>query len=198
VLQIFNDDPFMHNVMCMRPNGGDWNKAMVNNAMPVEARFNERELFVRFKCDVHPWEYGYVCAMEHPFFAVTGPDGRFAFPPGMPDGTFTVEAIHRKAGKFQREVTFENDSAPPLEFAFEVKPPEPRVAETEPTAPAIPEIPPPTPASSPEAIVHSIPGPLTNDVALAMPVEPDDSKSRWLIAAVLFALAIVFYRASKD
>jgi hypothetical protein len=233
-LQIFNDDPFMHNVMSHLANGHDWNKAISSHTEPIEAQFKERELFAKLECDVHPWEIGYVCVMEHPFFAVTGPDGKFAFPPGMPDGMFTVVAVHRKLGTLEHEVTFENDSAAPVQFVFDVKTAVPKDTSAPPpvgrdTSIAIPA---PAPVSVPEpasdatsvkplnagstspaaapvvpapsatidsgVAVPSAPVAAPGETVLAPPVEPDDSKSRWLIAAILFALAIVCYRASKD
>lgn len=87
--------------------------------------FDTPEDFIRFKGDVHPWFFGYVCVIDHPFFAVTGPDGTFSLPAGLPDGTYTLEASHLKAGSQKKEITVRQGHADPVEFAFTV-PNEPR------------------------------------------------------------------------
>lgn len=228
-LKIFNDDPFAHNCHSMPGKGHEVNSALPAGSTPLEWQFDEPELFIRLKCDAHPWEYGYVCVMDQPFFAVTGPDGRFSFPPGMPDGTFTIEAVHQKLGKLQRKVVFENDSAESIDFVFQAKAAEPRETkaapaetkeakaaakepkmelketETEPPPPAAatePAAPAPVassdPSQAPGVVVHSSSQVLAGNAALPTPVEPDDSKFRWLIAGVMFALGLVLFRASKS
>jgi hypothetical protein len=67
--------------------------------------------FIRFKCDVHPWEFGYVAVLDHPFFAITGPDGRFELPP-LPAGKYTLEAVHLKAGTNTQRVTIGRGDKP--------------------------------------------------------------------------------------
>ncbi|MDB5352673.1 MAG: hypothetical protein JWN86_3920 [Planctomycetota bacterium] len=49
------------------------------------------------KCDIHPWMQGYVLVSDHPFFAVTGPDGSFEIA-GVPAGTQNVIVWQEKAG----------------------------------------------------------------------------------------------------
>src|SRR5262249_41922444 len=36
-------------------------------------------------CDIHPWMKGHIMVFDHPFFAVTGPDGSFEIR-GVPAG----------------------------------------------------------------------------------------------------------------
>ena len=40
-------------------------------------------------CDIHPWMHGHVMIFDHPFFAVTGPDGSFEIK-GVPAGDQNV------------------------------------------------------------------------------------------------------------
>jgi hypothetical protein len=76
------------------------------------------ELDVRLKCDVHPWEFGYVHCVEHPFFAVTDADGRFRFPQALPPGKYVIEAFHRKAGTRTQEI--EVKTGEPVTVNFEL------------------------------------------------------------------------------
>jgi hypothetical protein len=54
------------------------------------------ELFVRLKCEVHPWEFAYVSVIEHPFFGVTDKNGAFSIT-NVPPGHYLLGALHRKA-----------------------------------------------------------------------------------------------------
>jgi hypothetical protein len=82
--------------------------------------FGAAEPFVRLKCDVHPWEFGYICVANHPFFAVTDAAGKFEFPPGLPPGRYSIEARHLKAGAVTQEVVLARGERKRLEFTLEV------------------------------------------------------------------------------
>lgn len=83
------------------------------------------ELDVRLKCDVHPWEMGYVHCLAHPFFAVTDTNGNFRFPQTLPPGRYVIEAFHRKAGARQKEIEVDNDGQARVEFEFTAPPANP-------------------------------------------------------------------------
>ena len=52
---------------------------------------------VELKCGVHAWMHAYVVVMDHPFFAVTDAEGKFAID-GLPQGKYTLEAWHPVLG----------------------------------------------------------------------------------------------------
>jgi hypothetical protein len=53
---------------------------------------------IRFACAVHPWMVAYARAFDHPFAAVTGPDGRYEIK-GVPRDVFVrLVAWHEAAG----------------------------------------------------------------------------------------------------
>jgi hypothetical protein len=62
----------------------------------LEFKFDMPEVFVKFKCDVHPWMFAYVGVVENPYFAVTGKDGTFKIA-NVPPGKYQIEAVHRKS-----------------------------------------------------------------------------------------------------
>jgi len=98
VIRVFNDDPLLHNVHSTPANEGnrEQNQAQLPMGAPLDFIFPKPEIFLRFKCDAHPWMFAYVNVVEHPFFAVSAPDGQFALPQ-PPPGSYTVQFIHRKA-----------------------------------------------------------------------------------------------------
>lgn len=65
--------------------------------------FTEPEVPVRFKCDLHPWNYAYVGVFAHPFFTVTDERGQFTIR-GVPLGRHTLEIFHPKGGTNAKQI----------------------------------------------------------------------------------------------
>jgi hypothetical protein len=118
-VSVENLDPVMHNVHFDPGPGGNpaLNRAQMPKRRPIEVTFTEAEDFIRLKCDVHPWQFAYISVIEHPFFAVTGLDGRFQIE-GLPPGDYTVTATHRKAGTLTQQFKMNAHDSPQLEFTF--------------------------------------------------------------------------------
>ena len=83
--------------------------------------FDQPELFLPVRCDSHPWMFAYVGVFRHPFHAVTGKDGSFQIP-YVPTGTYTLEAVHRKAGQVSREISVIGIGEATLDFGLDVPP----------------------------------------------------------------------------
>jgi hypothetical protein len=94
-----NLDSFMHNIHCTPKNNREFSFAQPVAGMTNERTFDTPELFVRIKCDVHEWEFAYISALPHPFFAVSDQDGNYRLPRGLPPGNYNVGAYHAKAGE---------------------------------------------------------------------------------------------------
>jgi hypothetical protein len=113
-----NSDPVLHNAHLI----ANENKEANFTLPPKHSRsikLTAPEIFVRLKCDVHPWEFAYINVVEHPFFAVTDKSGQFIIPP-LPPGRYTVRAYHRKAGQLSQEVELNENESRSLEFRFQV------------------------------------------------------------------------------
>lgn len=52
---------------------------------------------IRLACDIHAWETSYVRVFDHPFFAMTGPDGAFEIR-GVPAGLQRLVVWHERTG----------------------------------------------------------------------------------------------------
>jgi len=85
----------------------------------LKLTFDAPEKFLRFKCDVHPWMFAYVCVVDHPYFSVSGEDGTFKIE-NVPPGKYTLEATHRKVGTLTKEVEVK-DEAVNLELTFKAE-----------------------------------------------------------------------------
>ena len=121
--KVRNSDPVLHNVHALtKPGGGNKER---NIGQPVKGMvtplvFSIPEVFIKFKCDVHPWMFAYVGVVEHPWFAVTDQNGNFALPAGLPPGQYTLSATHLKAGELVVPITVTANGAEPVNFTFDV------------------------------------------------------------------------------
>ena len=121
--KVKNSDPVLHNVHALtKPGGGNKER---NIAQPVKGMvtplvFSIPEVFIKFKCDVHPWMFAYVGVVEHPWFAVTDQNGNFTLPASLPPGQYTLSATHQKAGELVVPITVTADGAEPVTFTFDV------------------------------------------------------------------------------
>jgi hypothetical protein len=64
----------------------------------------ERAALVHATCELHPWSEAWIAVFDHPYFAVTTPDGAFAID-SVPPGTYRLVAWHEREGTVERQVT---------------------------------------------------------------------------------------------
>ena len=99
-----NTDRLLHNVHSTPVASGNLERnRILRPDTAVDLSFPKPEMFLRIKCDVHPWMFAYVSVIPHPYFAVTDQDGRFIIE-DIPLGHYVIEAVHRKLGSFQHEL----------------------------------------------------------------------------------------------
>lgn len=91
-----SSDPIGHNV---RYSG--FTNPSNNVALPPEGQLQVKLVAERrpmpLACDIHPWMKGYMMVFDHPFFAVTGPDGSFEIQ-GVPAGEQKLIVWQEKVG----------------------------------------------------------------------------------------------------
>jgi hypothetical protein len=85
--------------------------------METERVLSDPQVMVTVACDVHPWMRAYLGVVPHPFFAVTGPDGRYELR-GLPAGRYTVEAWSERLGRRSEAATVAEGGALTLDFAL--------------------------------------------------------------------------------
>jgi hypothetical protein len=115
-LTIKNSDGLLHNVHALPKVNKEFNMAMPGSRTETEVVFSEAEEMFKIKCDVHPWMSSYVAVMSHPFFDVTGPDGKFSIE-NVPAGTYEVEVWHEKLNTKTGSVTV-GDGNSTVDFTF--------------------------------------------------------------------------------
>jgi plastocyanin len=117
-LEILNSDPTLHNVHATPANNTEFNNGQPIQGMKMTHVFTSPEVMLPFKCDVHGWMNAYVGVMDHPYFAVTAEDGKFELP-GLPPGTYTIEAWHERLGTMTQSVTIGASESGEADFTFQ-------------------------------------------------------------------------------
>ena len=116
-MQILNSDKTLHNVHGMPKKNAGFNFAMPKFVKKKDHKFDSVETMVYVKCDVHPWMSSYIGVLPHPFFAVTGDDGKFEID-GLPAGKYTVEAWQETLGTQEATVEVAADGTATVDFNF--------------------------------------------------------------------------------
>jgi plastocyanin len=116
-----NSDSTMHNIHTM-PTDGDpsIDISQAPKGAPQVKQFNQPDVMMPVRCNNHPWMNAFINVSATPFFAVTGPDGRFNIN-GLPSGTYTLAAVHEKMGEQTMTVTVEPKGTAKADFNFSVK-----------------------------------------------------------------------------
>jgi plastocyanin len=120
-LVVKNSDPCIHNVHCIPAVSGnpESNQVQMPGGPELDFTFAQPELFMKFKCDVHPWMFAWVTVIDSPYYCLSDKDGKFIIK-NVPPGKYTVEADHRKLGTLTKDVEVK-DGDVTVNFAFDVK-----------------------------------------------------------------------------
>ena len=97
-LEVRNSDAVSHNIHPLPRNNYEWNEQQSPQTPDKQHKFARREIMIPVKCNIHSWMHAYIGVIEHPYFAVTGPDGSFELR-DLPPGDYTLAVWHEKFGE---------------------------------------------------------------------------------------------------
>jgi plastocyanin len=119
-IDIKNSDEVLHNVRCEATVNPPFNRNLPKVGDVMKVKFDVPEVGLKIKCDVHFWMGAYIHVMPHPFFALTGENGRFVIEK-LPPGTYKLEAWHEKFGKQTKDITVKDGEVFTADFEFQPK-----------------------------------------------------------------------------
>jgi plastocyanin len=117
--KILNSDGVLHNIHTLPKVNPAFNKGMPATLKETSTTFAKPEAVFHIKCDVHPWMSAYVAVYTHPFYSVTGKDGKFSIA-GLDPGTYQITAWHEKLGTQTASVTVSGTDTKTQNFKFAV------------------------------------------------------------------------------
>ena len=115
--KVLNSDGLLHNVHALPKVNSEFNRAMPAAVTEAEYKFDKEEIGFKVKCDVHPWMGAYVSVTNHPFFDVTGMDGKFKID-GLPAGTYEIEVWHERLKTQTAKVTVAEGDTKSVDFSY--------------------------------------------------------------------------------
>jgi hypothetical protein len=115
-LKILSSDSGIHNVFCDPFGNPAFNLTLMQDESTTKV-FTKPEVMVQFKCNIHGHMVAYMGVLDHPFFAVTGSDGKFEIK-GLPPGDYTIAAWNEFHGSRQTKITIGPESVPALRITF--------------------------------------------------------------------------------
>lgn len=116
-ISIRNSDPFQHNIHALPDENRPFNFSQPTQGMETERTFQEPEVMVRIKCDVHGWMEAWAGVVGHPFHSTTGSEGTYSLA-NLPAGEYEIEAWHEEYGAQTQTVSVAEDDTTSLDFTF--------------------------------------------------------------------------------
>jgi plastocyanin len=101
-VQIFNDDPVMHNTNIIVANNTALNVAMVAGGNPIKKLLKKSGLHL-VKCNVHKFMQAYRLVFDDPYFSETTESGQFSIA-GVSPGSHRISVWHETLGMLEKDV----------------------------------------------------------------------------------------------
>ena len=117
--RILNSDGILHNIHTLPKINPQFNRGQPATVKEMTTSFPKPENMFQVKCDVHPWMSAYIGVFTHPFFSVTGTDGKFTIA-GLDPGTYEITAWHERLGTQTATVTVGANETKTQAFKFAV------------------------------------------------------------------------------
>ena len=116
-IKIVNSDPTTHNIHPTPKDNREWNESQAPETAPLEKTFAREEVLLPVQCNQHPWMKMFIGVVKNPFFAVTGPDGKFEIK-GLPPGEYTIAFVQEKLGEQTQKVTLAAKDSKTVDITF--------------------------------------------------------------------------------
>ena len=118
--RILNSDGILHNIHTLPKINPSLNRGQPATVKEFTVSFPKPEGMFQIKCDVHPWMNAYMGVFTHPFFSVTGTDGKFTIS-GLDAGSYEITAWHERLGTQTASITVSATETKPQNFKLILK-----------------------------------------------------------------------------
>jgi plastocyanin len=115
-----NSDPIAHNINATPKNSEGFNNGQPKQGMEFLKKFDNTEIGVTIKCDVHSWMSSYAHVMDHPFWAVTDESGNFEIK-GLPAGEYVLSTWSEEKRIAAKDMTITVGDGETKEAHFDFK-----------------------------------------------------------------------------
>jgi plastocyanin len=116
-LIISNSDDTLHNVNAQPSNNPPFNIGQPMAGMEAEYTFDNAEIMIPVRCDVHPWMSAFIGVVANPYFTITDSEGNFSLD-RLPPGDYVLEAWSEGLGTQTINVTVAPNETAEATFAF--------------------------------------------------------------------------------
>jgi plastocyanin len=116
-IEIKNDDMTTHNIHPTPAANREWNESQPPQTAPLQKSFAREEIMLPVKCNQHPWMKMYINVVKSPFYAVTGPDGKYEIK-GLPPGDYTLAFVQEKLPEQDVKVTLAAKDSKTIDASF--------------------------------------------------------------------------------
>ena len=112
-VRVLSDDSVPHNAHIYAKKNREVNAVVQpKDRTGLEVNYARAEVEpVKVACDFHTWMAGWHLPLDHPFGAVTGPDGQFEFPHALPSGEYEFKVWHEVGGTLERKLKLTVDGS---------------------------------------------------------------------------------------
>jgi plastocyanin len=117
-VDFLNSDRLLHNIHTTPKVNPPINRTQPKDRT-IPFTFEKAEI-VRINCDLHSWMQAWVVVAAHPFYALTGADGQFAFD-NLPPGQYKLQVWQERLGTVPASVTLGDKQ--PAQVTIEMRSP---------------------------------------------------------------------------
>lgn len=119
-LNVKSADPVVHETVIRVSGASETLETVTQNGdgqvVPLE-KVLARPVRLELSCRTHPWTQGWIHVFDHPYFAVSAPNGRFVLD-SIPPGEYTMRTWHERLGVTSREVRIEKGGIARVEVKY--------------------------------------------------------------------------------
>jgi plastocyanin len=109
-MRFLNSDPIIHNIHTWPRENPPMSVSQLAKGLgrPIKRTFDTPDE-IKVTCDVHKWMGAWIIVRDNPYFALTGPDGKFEIA-DIPPGTYTMVIWHESLERVEKKIEFAADA----------------------------------------------------------------------------------------